>query len=75
MNGVDSRGEMINPVWFELEKSRGFESHALKVFMRFTVIISDYMLFIPALLAYTHYAIPSGRKIDKVPIIAISTYG
>ena len=60
------RGHLINPTWFELDKSRGLESHALKVFMRFTVIISDYLLFIPSLLAYAHYAIPSVRKIDKV---------
>jgi hypothetical protein len=63
---ADCRGNGINPDWFELETSRGLESHALKVFMRFTVIISDYMLYIPALLAYTHFAIPAGRKIDKV---------
>ena len=62
------RGDLINPTWFELDKSRGLESHALKVFMRFTVIISDYLLFIPSLLAYTHYAIPSVRKIDKVRV-------
>lgn len=61
-----SRGELINPTWFELDKSRGLESHALKVFMRFTVIISDYLLFIPSLLLYTHCALPSARKIDKV---------
>jgi hypothetical protein len=62
----DCRGNGINPEWFELDKSRGLESHALKVFMRFTVIISDYMLYVPALLAYTHFAMPAGRKIDKV---------
>lgn len=61
-----SRGNWINPRWFELDKSRGIESHELKVFMRFTVIISDYLLFIPSFLFYTHHAIPSTRKIDKV---------
>jgi alpha-1,3-glucosyltransferase len=60
------RGNAINPNWFELYNSRGLETSALKSFMRFTVIISDYVLYIPALLAYSHFAIPQGRKIDKV---------
>jgi alpha-1,3-glucosyltransferase len=60
------RGNLINPAWFELYTSRGLETPALKSFMRFTVIISDYLLYVPALLAYAHYAIPQGRKIDKV---------
>lgn len=61
---------MINPTWFELDISRGLESHALKVYMRFTVIISDYLLFIPSILAYIHYAIQSARKIDKVSFLS-----
>jgi ALG6, ALG8 glycosyltransferase family len=67
-----SRGEFINPAWLELDKSRGIESHALKVFMRFTVILSDYLLFIPSLLFYTHCTHPSARKIDKVQIFGIN---
>lgn len=58
--------DVINPEWLELYNSRGLETPSLKAFMRFTVIISDYVLYVPALLAYTHYAIVPGRKIDKV---------
>ena len=60
------RGSAINPDWFELDKSRGFESQGLTAFMRFTVIISDFLIFIPSLIAYAHYGVPTGRKIDKV---------
>ena len=70
---IDFSGEMINPEWTELDKSRGLETHLMKVFMRFTVIISDYLLYVPALLAYTHYAIPAIRKTDKVFLPVIST--
>ena len=34
--------------------------------MRATVMLSDYVIFVPALLAYVHYAIPSVRRTDKV---------
>ena len=57
---------MINPKWFELDTSRGMETDALKVFMRFTVIISDCLLYIPAILAYAYYAVPPARNIEKV---------
>ena len=63
---IDGSGQVINPEWLALDKSRGLETHLLKVFMRFTVIISDYLLYVPALLAYTQYAVPTGRKTDKV---------
>ena len=66
MNLIDRSGEIINPEWFALDKSRGLETHLLKVFMRFTVIISDYLLYVPVLLAYAHYALPAKRKTDKV---------
>ena len=55
----------MNPAWFELYKSRGLETPALKAFMRFTVIISDLSVYIPVAISYFLFAVPSGRKIDK----------
>jgi|SRR5579859_7218098 len=63
---ADDRVNVIDPSWFQLDNSRGLETPALKAFMRFSVIISDYALYFPALLAYAQYATPPARKIDKV---------
>jgi hypothetical protein len=64
---ADGRGTLIDARWFALDASRGFESAGLKAFMRMSVVLSDYLVFIPSLLAYVHYAVPSStRKTDKV---------
>lgn len=60
------RGDYIHPEWFELDSSRGIETPGIKSFMRFSVIISDYVLYVPVLLAYAQFVVPAGRKIDKV---------
>lgn len=39
---------MINPDWFALHTSRGFENQLLKVYMRATVLVSEYLVFVPA---------------------------
>jgi alpha-1,3-glucosyltransferase len=41
-------GALIDPSWFALYTSRGLHNDALKVFMRATVIISEYLIYIPA---------------------------
>lgn len=45
-----SRGSFINPLWFALDSSRGFESEESKVFMRSTVLVSDLLIYVPAIL-------------------------
>lgn len=45
---IASSADYINPAWVELSTSRGLESHDLKVFMRATVFISEYLIYIPA---------------------------
>ena len=42
------RGSLINPAWFALPASRGIEQQLLKVYMRATVIVSEYLVYIPA---------------------------
>lgn len=39
---------MVNPSWFALDSSRGIEQQLLKVYMRATVIVSEYLTYIPA---------------------------
>jgi alpha-1,3-glucosyltransferase len=41
-------GSYINPSWFSLHISRGNEDPLLKVFMRTTVIVSEYLIYVPA---------------------------
>lgn len=41
-------GALINPQWFALFTSRGLDDASLKVFMRATVLISEYLTYIPA---------------------------
>ncbi len=38
----------MNSTWFELDKSRGLDDPDLKTFMRATVLISEYMVYVPA---------------------------
>ncbi|EXJ74625.1 alpha-1,3-glucosyltransferase [Cladophialophora psammophila CBS 110553] len=48
-------GSLFNPTWFELEKSRGMEEPDLKVFMRATVILSEYLVYVPALIIFLRH--------------------
>jgi alpha-1,3-glucosyltransferase len=41
-------GSLIDPAWFALFTSRGSDDPSLKVFMRATVIVSEYLIYIPA---------------------------
>jgi alpha-1,3-glucosyltransferase len=43
---------MINPAWFALDVSRGSEEELLKVYMRATVLISEFLIYIPALVVF-----------------------
>lgn len=41
-------GAIIDPTWFALFESRGSDDPTLKIFMRATVIVSEYLIYIPA---------------------------
>ncbi|KAH7376565.1 ALG8 glycosyltransferase family ALG6 [Plectosphaerella cucumerina] len=41
-------GALIEPAWFSLYTSRGHEDPTLKIFMRATVMVSEYLIYIPA---------------------------
>ncbi|KAF2088228.1 glycosyltransferase family 57 protein [Saccharata proteae CBS 121410] len=41
-------GQFIEPSWFALYTSRGLDDPTLKVFMRATVFVSEYLVYIPA---------------------------
>lgn len=45
-------GSLINPDWFALFSSRGLEDENLKVYMRATVIVSEFLIYIPAAVVF-----------------------
>ena len=45
-------GALINPEWFALFTSRGSDDPTLKIFMRATVIVSEYLTYIPAAVVF-----------------------
>ncbi|KAK4105824.1 glycosyltransferase family 57 protein [Parathielavia hyrcaniae] len=45
-------GSLINPSWFALFSSRGSHDPTLKIFMRATVIVSEYLVYVPAVVVF-----------------------
>lgn len=45
-------GAYIDPAWFALHTSRGLEDPSLKIFMRATVVVSEYLIYIPAAVVF-----------------------
>ncbi|KAK5446345.1 Glucosyltransferase-like protein [Exophiala xenobiotica] len=45
-------GSLFSQDWFALDKSRGLETQDLNVFMRATVVISEYLIYVPALVIF-----------------------
>ena len=43
----------INPTWVALHTSRGFESYDHKLFMRYTVLVVDVLVYFTAALAFS----------------------
>lgn len=41
-------GHLVNPTWFALYLSQGSDDADLKVFMRATVVVSEYLIYTPA---------------------------
>lgn len=50
--------KIFNTSWTELHKSRGIETYSHKIFMRSTVIISDLLVYLPAIIYYFHKTQP-----------------
>ncbi|KAL8696499.1 MAG: hypothetical protein Q9201_007630 [Fulgogasparrea decipioides] len=57
-------GSIIDPGWFALDTSRGFEDQLLKVYMRATVLVSEYLVYIPA-------AVILSRKLGRLRGVSI----
>ncbi|KAJ8061679.1 hypothetical protein OCU04_009480 [Sclerotinia nivalis] len=59
-------GGLINPSWFTLYTSRGLDDPTMKVFMRATVVISEYLVFVPAAVIFV-------RRLSKLQTVNIWT--
>lgn len=67
-------GSILDPAWFALDRSRGIETPDLKVFMRATVIISEYLVYVPALIIFLRHFGRSqgvGTTSSSVALVAI----
>ncbi|CCK70951.1 dolichyl-P-Glc:Man(9)GlcNAc(2)-PP-dolichol alpha-1,3-glucosyltransferase KNAG_0F02890 [Huiozyma naganishii CBS 8797] len=58
-------GTFIYPPWFELDASRGMETDGIKSYMRFTVLLSECIFYIPAIVYFTKWV---GRRKKQSPI-------
>ncbi|KAJ8939294.1 hypothetical protein NQ314_011151 [Rhamnusium bicolor] len=56
---------LINENFTKLHDSRGYESDTHKVFMRYTVLIGDVFLFIPAIILYYQTTVKIGKTQDN----------
>lgn len=50
--GLGKIGSFFDPNWFALDTSRGMESQSLKVYMRATVLLSEYITYVPATIVF-----------------------
>ena len=65
----------LNPDWVTLRTSRGYESSEHKLFMRYTVLVADVVVFFSAVFAYTACVLFRGKRdtVQQVRGIAIIT--
>ena len=68
-----NRGSLINPSWFLLDKSRGIEDPLLKVYMRATVLVSEYLVYVPAAIIFLrHYSRAQGVGTTSASIALVA---
>ncbi|XP_034035439.1 dolichyl pyrophosphate Man9GlcNAc2 alpha-1,3-glucosyltransferase [Thalassophryne amazonica] len=65
---------IINPEWVRLHKSRGYESAAHKLFMRATVLVSDLLIYIPAVVLYCLYLTDGSSKRKVCTLLCFLLY-
>ncbi|XP_015234132.1 PREDICTED: dolichyl pyrophosphate Man9GlcNAc2 alpha-1,3-glucosyltransferase isoform X1 [Cyprinodon variegatus] len=66
--------KLINPEWVELHRSRGFESPAHKLFMRATVLVTDVLIYIPAVVLYSFFLTGGSTKKRVSVLLSILLY-
>ncbi|EEQ85308.1 hypothetical protein RJZ56_001305 [Blastomyces dermatitidis] len=67
-------GSVIEPSWFALDDSRGIEGPLLKVYMRATVVVSEYLVYVPAVVIFLRrYSRMQGTHVwaSSIALVAI----
>jgi alpha-1,3-glucosyltransferase len=66
-------GSLFSDDWFAINESRGIEEHLLKVFMRATVITSEYFIYVPAVITFLrHYSRNQGTGTTSTAIALVA---
>ncbi|KAI8148625.1 glycosyl transferase [Fennellomyces sp. T-0311] len=68
-------GLLINPSWFALDASRGYESPNSKFFMRATVAVSEALIYIPAVWCFGRIVYPEQQKKYLVVLLILMQPG
>ncbi|EMR11686.1 hypothetical protein PNEG_00122 [Pneumocystis murina B123] len=66
-------GNLIEPSWFALDTSRGLQIQDLKFYMRMTVIVSDFIIYFPAVIRFSRYwkRLEKGNALNTYSSIAL----
>ncbi|EXJ56400.1 alpha-1,3-glucosyltransferase [Cladophialophora yegresii CBS 114405] len=66
-------GSLFDTTWFALDTSRGMEEQNLKVFMRGTVVLSEYLIYVPALVVFLrHYSRTHGTGTTSMSVALVA---
>lgn len=64
-------GSLINSDWFQLDVSRGIETPQIKTFMRYSSLISELVIFIPAIMQLTSILGGKRAKLGRMHQIVV----
>ncbi|KAJ3331275.1 Glucosyltransferase-like protein [Blyttiomyces sp. JEL0837] len=62
---LGSIANLINPNWVALDKSRGFEGYQMKLFMRYTALFTDLIIYSSAVIFFVKKYIPQKDWVSK----------
>ncbi|XP_030851898.1 dolichyl pyrophosphate Man9GlcNAc2 alpha-1,3-glucosyltransferase [Strongylocentrotus purpuratus] len=64
--------DKVNPDWVALQRSRGHESEGHKLFMRYTVLVADLLVYIPAVIAFFLWTVKDRSNIQLLAFAAVT---
>ncbi|XP_041474928.1 dolichyl pyrophosphate Man9GlcNAc2 alpha-1,3-glucosyltransferase-like isoform X2 [Lytechinus variegatus] len=64
--------DKVNPDWVALQGSRGHESPAHKLFMRYTVLVADLLIYIPAVLAFFLWTVKDRSSVQLLSSLVVT---
>jgi alpha-1,3-glucosyltransferase len=64
--------EKINPSWVALDSSRGIEGYNLRLFMRYTVLIADVLIYFPAIFVFCKLFYNNNKNNNSLQTAAVA---